>query len=283
MEQSLVLMVSFDGFRWDYLEKAHEAGKLTPNFDFLISNGVQAKQMGNVFITKTMPNHFTMVTGLFEESHGVIDNSMYDPVMDKYFEVEDSTQMHNPLWWNNGTMNGGGEPVWVTNQIQSTSLLPKRSGVMMWPGNTVRLHGEVPYYSVEFNNSISNRSRIDTVVNWFATEDNPINLGLLYFNEPDHTGHISGPNSPNMMSMIEELDGHLGYLLDSFRERHLLDDINIIVTSDHGMTEIVGYVDLDEQNISRSLYDTPFEGVSAVMQIIPIEGLYYSLKACRLT
>lgn len=56
---SQVLLVSMDGFRWDYINKTQ-----TPNFDRMARLGTHALYMNNTFITKTFPNHYTLVTGL---------------------------------------------------------------------------------------------------------------------------------------------------------------------------------------------------------------------------
>jgi len=269
MEQSLVLLISFDGFRWDYLDRAHMAGKETPNFDFLINNGVQAKEVKNAFVTKTFPNHYTIVTGMYEENHGAVGNEMYDPVFDEIFVLSDPAQNHQSKWFNNGTENGGGEPIWITNQKASTRMLERRSGVVMWPGSLAMIHGQKAYHSVEYNVSVPLRDRIDMIVNWFATEKDPINLGLLYFNEPDHLGHRVGPLNNQISDMIVQLDGEVGYLIKKLQDVHLFDDINIIITSDHGMTDITNAVNLDLY-VDPSLYD--HFGGSPVHNIKPKAG-----------
>ena len=53
-----LLLVSMDGFRWDYLDKFN-----TPNFDKFAKNGVRVDYVNNSFVTKTFPNHYTIVTG----------------------------------------------------------------------------------------------------------------------------------------------------------------------------------------------------------------------------
>ena len=53
----LLLLVSFDGFRWDY-PQIH--GPL-PNFRRLEQRGVHARQMITTFTTATFPNHYRYV------------------------------------------------------------------------------------------------------------------------------------------------------------------------------------------------------------------------------
>lgn len=213
----LVLLISFDGFRWDYLKRTD-----TPNFDFIIKNGVTAKKgIKNVFITKTFPNHYTIVTGLYEESHGIVGNVMFDPKYNETFDVYN----RESKWFDEG------EPIWVTNQRQDTT---RRSGVMFWPGDGVTIKGILPYKYKLYDGNYPNESRIDTVVSWF-TDEWPINVGLLYFSEPDGVGHDVGPDSPYLSVTIRALDTLVGHLLKKLREAGLINDINIVITSDHGM------------------------------------------------
>ena len=51
-----LLLVSFDGFRADYLQRFP-----MPNLKLLYSQGVLVEQLKNIFITKTFPNHYTLV------------------------------------------------------------------------------------------------------------------------------------------------------------------------------------------------------------------------------
>jgi ectonucleotide pyrophosphatase/phosphodiesterase family protein 5 len=220
-----VLLVSYDGFRWDYLKKISNP----VNFNRIIKQGVYATQgLQNAYITKTLPNHYTLVTGLYEESHGLIANYMYDPVFNESFSIENSEDMINSKWF-------GGEPIWVTNQKQSTSSYPRRSGSMLWPGSTASVHGYLPTKYFPYTPSMKLEERIDIVISWFLDKD-PIDLGLLYYEHPDHEGHVFGPESDNMTIELEYLDKATGYLLQRLQEKNLLEDMNLILTSDHGMT-----------------------------------------------
>lgn len=128
-----VLLVSYDGFRWNYLDKI--SNKV--NFERIINAGVYAKKgLQNAFITKTFPNHYTLVTGLYEESHGIVANEMYDPLFNETFSLSDPEDVIKSKWFDNG-----GEPIWVTNQKQSTPSLPRRSGSLFWPGSMASVHG----------------------------------------------------------------------------------------------------------------------------------------------
>ena len=218
---SKLLLVSFDGFRWDYLQRRNT--KLN-NFGKLISDGVKAKWIEDVFVTQTFPNHYTIVTGLYEESHGIVANRFYDPVLNKTFAY---SATEDEFW--------GGEPIWITNQLHS-----HHSGVYFWVGSEAKVKNMRPTIYKTYNSSMPWIERVDTVVNWLTNgfNDQDINLALLYFNQPDHDGHKYGPESDEVTETIQRCDNITGYLISRLEETGIFNDLNIIITSDHGMTEL---------------------------------------------
>ena len=168
------------------------------------------------------------------------------------FVPDDPTKPQNAK--NNGDPKNGPEPIWITNEKGSEhSQLPKRSGVFFWPGSQAPHHGKYPTHHVPYDPTVPNKTRINRTIEWFSTEEKPINLGLIYFEEPDRTGHLFGPNSPEMVDTIVGLDELLGYLREQLEKHHLSHHINLIIASDHGMKEITGTVFLDE-HLDPDLY-----------------------------
>ena len=219
MTNGKVLFMTFDGLRWDYVSRTD-----TPNFDRLIKNGVTSDYVNSSFITKTFPTHYTLATGLYEESHGFVGNQMYDPQLDLHWTIRN--QSKDPIWWEDG------EPIWVTNQKQGY-----QSGVFQYPGQDVKIRGYYPTYSFpRYYGDLPNNDVIDRIIPLFA--NNSINLGVLYFPTMDSTGHTYGPISDEVDQAMQECDSNIGYLLDQLEMIGMLDDVNIIITADHGMTEV---------------------------------------------
>lgn len=270
------LLISFDGFRWDYLTKAKLAGYNTSNFDRLIQSGVSLQKPGliNSFITVTYPNHYSLVTGMYEQNHGIVGNKMFDLTTGDIFAGEVIAEDNKKeFWFSNGTFayNNdsryiGPQPIWNRNQMFSMDNYKRKSGVMFWPGSEVAIDGHRPFLFKEYNASLPNKTRIDTVIGWFMDTDNPINLGLLYFEEPDEKGHVLGSDDPQMMELIEALDGIIGYLIEELERVDLFEKINIIITADHGMTNIRHIIEVDE-HIDPGLYK--YYGESPVWHILP--------------
>ena len=150
---------------------------------------------------------------------------MYDPVYDEYFTMATK----DSKWWD------GGHPMW--NMVQRHGL---RSGVYYWPGSESEIRGLRPNIWRQYNESVPFKARVDTVIEWLTTNssEDAIDLAMLYFHEPDATGHTYGPNSQEILDKVTEMDGILGYLISKFNESGLWNTVNLIVTSDHGMTDI---------------------------------------------
>ncbi|KAJ8315769.1 hypothetical protein KUTeg_007919 [Tegillarca granosa] len=221
-----VLLISFDGFRWDYLQKVQ-----TPNFDRIMRSGVFAKHgIKNIFTTKTFPNHHSIATGLYAENHGIVGDVFYDPEFIEIFNGYDKRKAMDSKWYING-----GEPIWVTNQKNN---IERRSGCLFWPLCGPSINDVTPFRHMFYDPDMPNRTQIDTLVKWF-TDNPPINLGLLYFDEPDVSGHRYGPDSKEIKIVIQHLDDMIGYVLDQLQQKGLLDTMHIIVTSDHGMSTLV--------------------------------------------
>lgn len=252
-EQSQLLLVSFDGFRWDYVNRVP-----TPNFRALIDEGVQVEQVENTYITKTYPNHYTLVTGLHAETHGIVANEMYDPIHNRSFSME-GPEVYNAWWWEEAV------PLWVTNQKAG-----RKSGAAMWPGSDVAIGGTYPTHFLSYNASMPFEARVEKLIDWFLGPE-AINFGVLYWEEPDESGHNLGPESPLMDVVIADIDDKLGFLRGKLKNAGLYDKVNLIVTSDHGMTQLSHdkIIELDTY-VSRDLYT--WIDKSPVVGILPKEG-----------
>ncbi|XP_078069031.1 ectonucleotide pyrophosphatase/phosphodiesterase family member 5 isoform X2 [Mustelus asterias] len=219
-----------------------------------MENGIHVNQVTNIFITKTYPNHYTLVTGLYAENHGIVANEMYDQALNKTFSM-DEMDIFDPAWWDEA------EPLWVTNQIQG-----HKTGAVMWPGTDVQIHDMYPTHYMIYNISVSFEDRVAQLINWFR-EKEPVNFGLLYWEEPDRSGHELGPENPLMDKVIADVDLKLGYLIEQLQKAGLWDTINLIVTSDHGMTQcsMDRIIELDLY-VDHELYTwVDFTPVSAIL------------------
>uniref|UniRef100_A0A8C6RAP1 Ectonucleotide pyrophosphatase/phosphodiesterase family member 7 n=1 Tax=Nannospalax galili TaxID=1026970 RepID=A0A8C6RAP1_NANGA len=223
--QNKLLLVSFDGFRWNYDQDVD-----TPNLDAMARDGVKARYMTPAFITLTSPCHFTLVTGKYIENHGVVHNMFYNTTTK--VKLPYHTTLGIQRWWDNGSM-----PIWITAQRQGL-----KTGSFFYPGGNVTYQGEAVTLSRKegilhnYKDEKEWRANVDAVMKWFTEED--VALVTLYFGEPDSTGHRYGPESPERKEMVRQVDRTVGYLRDSIKSHNLTDSLDLIITSDHGMTTV---------------------------------------------
>ncbi len=260
-----VLLISVDGFMNAYLDRND-----TPNFDRFISEGVKAEKMIPIFPTKTFPNHFSLVTGLFVENHGIISNSFPDENLEGHFSYGPQDSENDERWWQ-------GEPIWIAVENQG-----KTSATMFWPGSEASFDGVRPTRWKDYDGSFENSARIDTVMSWLdPAGDVNADFATLYFSHVDSEGHSHGPNSVEVDRAVVNADSLLGYLMEQVEAKGLTNNLDILITSDHGMAELSEdkVIFLDE---IIDLDDVEVIDWSPVALLQPIEGkkedVYNSLK-----
>ncbi|XP_075453445.1 ectonucleotide pyrophosphatase/phosphodiesterase family member 3 isoform X2 [Ascaphus truei] len=215
-----VILFSLDGFRAEYLQTWEH---LMPNIRKLKTCGTHSKYMRAVYPTKTFPNHYTIVTGLFPESNGIIDNNMYDVNLNKSFSLS-GNEKFNETWWQ-------GQPIWLTAMYQGL-----KAGTFFWPGSDVPINGLFPNLYKLYNKSIVYEERVSDLLKWLdLPKSQRPDLYTLYIEEPDAAGHTYGPVSGGVIASLLLADQTMGMLLDGLKQRNLLNCVNLIVLADHGM------------------------------------------------
>ena len=217
-----VVLISIDGFRWDYLDRP-EAARLRE----LASRGVRAERLIPVFPTKTFPTHYSIVTGLYPEEHGILANNIWDDEIGKRFTLSDRAVQEDPRWW-------GGEPIWVTAERQG-----QRAATYFWPGSDMEIQGVRPTWYRVYNNSTPNDRRVRTVLGWLARAPAEApTMVSLYFSTVDNAGHRFGPDAPETNAAIAHVDSLVGMLVDGIESRGIAHRVNLIIVSDHGMISV---------------------------------------------
>ncbi|MBX3294427.1 MAG: alkaline phosphatase family protein [Acidobacteria bacterium] len=214
-----VILVSIDGFRADYFE-LHKP----PTLNALANKGVRARWMKPVYPTKTFPAHYSIVTGLYPDNHGLIENNMFDTERGLSFGLANRQAVQDPRWW-------GGEPIWNTAQKQG-----QIAAAYFWPGTETAIGGMQPKFWKDYDGKVPNDTRVDTVLGWL---DLPVaqrpTMITMYFSDVDDAGHNHGPESPENREAVLRVDANIKRLVDGLAARGILEQVNLIFTSDHGM------------------------------------------------
>ncbi|MQA23094.1 alkaline phosphatase family protein [Rugamonas rivuli] len=215
----LTILVSIDGMRPDYLERG-----VTPNLNRLAAKGARAVAMRPSFPSLTFPNHYTLVTGLRPDHHGVVGNNMDDATIPSVrFSLDNEAAVTDRRWWDQA------EPVWVTAELHRI-----RAGTLFWPGSEAAIHGVRPTMAPPFDGKHPAVVRVDRLLSWLGSaKGEPLGFATLYLDDVDHAGHTFGPDAGQTTRAVARVDEAIGRLLDGLAKRHL--DANIVIVSDHGM------------------------------------------------
>ena len=225
-----VVLVSLDGFRYDYPQKYAATHLLA-----LGKHGASTSQgMLPSYPSLTFPNHYTMVTGLYPEHHGIVANSFYDPARKQTYVYRNSESNADGSWY-------GGVPLWSLAEQQGM-----RSACFFWPGSEAEIAGKRPSYYLHFDDAYPDEKRIDQVIAWLRlpAAERP-HLITLYYSNVDHEGHLHGPDSPEVREAVHHVDELIGELKSRLDRLHL--PIDLVVVADHGMIATQGdFVTLDK-------------------------------------
>ena len=230
-----LIVLSLDGFRWDYPEQAN-----TPTLDSLAKVGVHTNIIPS-YPSKTFPNHYAMATGLYPDHHGIVLNSFYAQDIEKQYRLSDRESVTNPDFY-------AGEPIWNTAEKQGVT-----AATLFWVGSEAPIGNIRPTYWSSYDQELPFESRIDSLFTWLSLPESiRPHLIMWYYHEPDGVGHHFGPHSVETIKEIEQLDHYLSTFFAKMKQLPEFDMLNFIVTSDHGMGELSP----DRQVILDEVVDT---------------------------
>lgn len=259
-----VILISADGFRFDYAEKYKAEHLLS-----LSAKGVRAASMSPSFPSVTFPNHYTIVTGLYPSHHGLVNNTFYDAARQGNYSMGNKERVRDGSWY-------GGTPLWVLAEQQQMI-----SASMFWVGSEAAIKNIRPTYYYDFNERIPIGKRIQAVKDWLMLpEDKRPHIITFYLSEVDHAGHSFGPDAPQTEQAVKFVDSVVNELTKAVAETKL--PVNFIFLADHGMTAVDREHPLPTPSvINKEKFIIPSSGTTMVLHAknkADIQPVYDSLK-----
>lgn len=216
-----VILISFDGMRSDYLDRIR-----LPNFERVMRRGVRSAGMIPVYPSKTFPNHYSIATGMYSETHGLVGNRFWDPGRNAMYGMSDTAAVRDGSWYR-------GEPIWATAEKQGMV-----AASFFWVASEANIGGVRPTFYKVFDGRVPNANRVDSVLAWLALpEQQRPHMITMYFSDVDGAGHANGPLAPQVDSAAARVDSALGRLLDGIERLPIASQVHIILVADHGMSE----------------------------------------------
>jgi predicted AlkP superfamily pyrophosphatase or phosphodiesterase len=215
-----VVLIGVDALRWDYINRPTAV-----NLRRLAERGTRSERLVPSFPSKTYPNFYTLVTGLYPEHHGIVANTMLDSALG-WFRIGNDPAVRMGSWF-------GGEPIWVT--AQQAGL---RSAVYFWPGTEAEIKGIRPTWFVGYQGTVPHGDRVYRVLEWLAmpAATRP-QLITTYFEDVDGASHAVGPMGARTDSAIARVDSAIGAILDGTERLGRMGEVDFVVVSDHGIAQ----------------------------------------------
>ncbi|XP_076040855.1 glycerophosphocholine cholinephosphodiesterase ENPP6-like [Oratosquilla oratoria] len=216
-----LLYILLDGFRWDYADD--QPGQL-PGFDRFLKEGVRARWTNPLYPSVSYPTWTTLVTGQYAETHGIVGNYFYSAEDQDKFSLFDIESTGKQKWWTS-------EPVWTTATRAGLD-----TALLLWARCDVPFDGITPKYCEKFVKSPGShifRKNIDKALQFFKEG---FDFVQVYTEHADNVGHNSGPETEERKKAVRELDDVIVYLQNQLEVLGIAQDTNIVIVSDHGMT-----------------------------------------------
>lgn len=212
----IVVMVSLDGFRADYMQKINP-----PNLKKIAKAGIYTPGLIPSYPSHTYPNHFTLVTGRRPANHGILSNKFYDKVRNETYDAFGDSSSDGS-WYQ-------GDPLW--NVVEKNGMI---AHTFHWVGSEVHVNGQDPTCYAAYSGKVTTGQRVDTAIQWLKlpAEKRPHYINI-YTPDIDIAGHAHGPDSSEIKETVLAVDREMGRLWDFIRTSDL--PINIVIVSDHGM------------------------------------------------
>ena len=243
----LLVVISIDGLRPDYITAADAHGAKVPNFRRFVKEGAYADGVTGVVPTVTYPSHTTLMTGVWPATHGILANTTFDPLQKNYqgwyWYAED---IRVPTLWDAAGQAGRSTasvqwPVTVGAKI--TWNIPEfwRAGtpedakllrVVTTPGLLDEARKDLGEYRGGIDASPESDEVRGKYAAWILEKKKP-GLLTLHLTALDHIEHDTGAFSTEDIAVLERLDVVIGQVRAA-AERAAPGRAYVAVVSDHG-------------------------------------------------
>ena len=262
-----VIMISADGFRYDYAKKYNAENLLKYS-----NQGIHAKAMTPSYPSITFPNHWSLITGLYPSHHGLVDNFFYDYKIKKSYAMSKKENAEDGSWY-------GGIPLWALAEKQGMI-----SASLQWVGSASNAGGERPTYYYPYHEKFKPAEKVEKVMNWLKLpEDKRPHFIAMYFPEVDGAGHHFGPESKEAETAVHLIDEAVGSLVQKVNALGLK-NVNFVFVSDHGMIQVDGEHPLEIPAILFNKDRFDFYNSQTLVRVyvknpIEVKDVYKQLKA----
>lgn len=269
----LLVVISVDGLRPDYVTQADAHGAKIPNLRRFLKLGTYADGVQGVVPTVTYPSHTTLMTGVWPTNHGIYANTTFDPLQKNlqgwYWYAED---IRVPTLWDAAAKAGrvtasiqwpvtvGAHINWVIPEFwrANTPDDAKLLRAVSTPGLIAEATAEIGPYSGGVDTTVEADKNRGKYAEWILEKKHPALL-TLHLIALDHIEHETGPFSPEAVATLEGIDAAIGGVWEA-AERQAPGHVFIAVVSDHGFARVDAQLNLFAAFREAKLFEMDAKG-----------------------
>ncbi|WP_345949692.1 alkaline phosphatase family protein [Mucilaginibacter sp. PAMB04274] len=282
------LIVFFDGLRPDYINAQN-----MPNLFAFKQQGAYGNQHHSVFPTVTRVNSSAYSTGSYPAKTGLMGNTVYFPQVDslKGMDTGDAINLQKINKATDGhllttvslgeVLQAAGKKMMVFSSGSTGQALLQNHTVsgggivnpdMILPENIkeriIAEVGPIPA-SNKLDNAAKHQWVTDALIRYGLAADGP-DVSAIWLSDPDGAAHSTGIGSAVTMASIKTVDAQFGRMIKAIQEKGLIDQINILISTDHGFITHTG-----NQDVASLLISSGLKAASPATDVVVSENAIY--------
>ena len=241
-----VILISIDGLRPEfYLDSEYPA----PILRKLAASGARAQTVEPVFPSDTNPNHATILTGLRPNRHGILFNVRFESDGTRGGWYEDASELRAPSLWMRARTAGlrTASLNWPTTHLAQIDLLVTGGGYPANEAGVAKLAQTTTTGLFALARVTPSAAALKDEVTWDALMAETAaglvrrarpHLLLVHFDQTDYFQHQHGRDADMVRRAVGRVDGHLAAILEAVSDAGLSSRTTVVVTGDHGFSNI---------------------------------------------
>jgi len=269
MSKQKLLVVSLDAVSSNDLDIL----AILPNFNKLMSNSTLVKNVDSIYISNTYPIHTSMITGVYPNQHGIIDNTYLDydnpyPLWRWYFSLIEAESIVSQAIKSKLKIASVFWPVMAKAPIKYNlpEILARdhENQIAVVLKNSTKLFALYSFLRHGRNINGSQQPQLDNFSTTVACEllsKQKVDLLMLHLTDVDTAKHYYGIASSEALAALKRMDDRLGQLVKAAGNNY-----QILVVSDHSQVDVKNHINLNDNNPFKNTWWHLSEGSAVLIE-----------------
>ncbi|MBI2820764.1 MAG: alkaline phosphatase family protein [Acidobacteria bacterium] len=246
-----VVLISIDGLLPEYYVRPQEFGLRVPNLQSLRDAGSWADAVVGQYPSVTYPAHTSIVTGVRPARHGIVYNTLFDPLEGSQRRYQEASHIQVPTLWDLARARGlkTGAVFWPVSATGAIDYLIPEAGpipkgtapeefyrMAATPGLVDAIVGKSGAAILESPFDAERQDQFAAAAAVHILRAHRPALTLVHFIVTDSAQHRYGKHSAQALRAFELTDARVGSIVQAVREAEMDSSTTFIITGDHGFS-----------------------------------------------